>query len=58
MVNTFDGVTGGADVLTCEPTDLLLDLEVLRVVTTKINNGLSPAWHEISVSSSFPPNRG
>lgn len=51
----LDGVTGEGDVLTYQPAALLVDVELIRVVTTKINDGLSPAWHEISVFSPFPP---
>jgi hypothetical protein len=48
-VHVFDGVTKEGDVLVYEPAEPLADVDLVRVVTTKLAGGLWPAWHEIEL---------
>jgi hypothetical protein len=54
-VHVFRGVTREGDVLRHVPPEPLRDVEVVRVVTRQLGN-LAPAWHEIELLSSVPPN--
>ena len=51
-VHVFEGVTKEGDVLTYEPSEALVDVDLVRVVTTKIAGGLWPAWHEVELIGS------
>ena len=48
-VHVFEGVTKEGDVLVYEPTQPLVDIDLVRVVTTSLAGGLWPAWHEIEL---------
>jgi hypothetical protein len=58
LVHVFDGVTNDGDVLVYVPEEPLPDVEVVRVVTTSLDHGLAPAWHEIVLNSPSPPGSG
>jgi hypothetical protein len=53
-MHVFRGVTGEGDVLRYVPSEPLRDVEVVRVVTRELGD-LAPAWHEIELLSSVPP---
>lgn len=55
LIHVFDGVTGEGDVLTYEPSEPLNEVELVRVVTTRIAGGLAPAWHEIELLTRSNP---
>ena len=48
LVHTFDGITSEGDVLTFQPEETLIGVELVRVVTTSVLD-LWPAWHEIEI---------
>jgi hypothetical protein len=48
-IHVFSGVTKEQQILTYEPATPLSDIDVVRVVTTKLAGGLWPAWHEIEL---------
>ncbi len=54
-VKVFDGVTSENDVLTFIPAQPLVDVDLVRVVTTALDGDLAPAWHEIEILSPRPP---
>jgi hypothetical protein len=54
LVHTFDGTTAEGDILTFKPEEPLMNIELVRVVTTKLVN-LWPAWHEIEILTAAPP---
>lgn len=53
-LQVFDGVTDDSDVLTYEPEEALVDVDLVRLVTTSLGD-LAPAWREILLYSSSPP---
>ena len=55
LIQTFDGVTSEGERLVLTPTDPLVNIDLLRVVTTRLDGGLSPAWHEIELLTPDPP---
>jgi hypothetical protein len=48
-VHVFEGVTSEGTLLSWEPPAALADVELVRVVTTSLTDGLAPAWHEIEL---------
>jgi hypothetical protein len=48
-IHVFEGVTAEGHVLVYEPPEPLLDVDLVRVVTTKVAGGLWPAWHEVEL---------
>jgi hypothetical protein len=54
-VEVFEGITTENEVLSYVPTEPITDVDLVRVVTTELEGGLSPAWHEIEVLSPVPP---
>jgi len=51
LAHTFDGVTHEGDVLTFQPAETLVGVDLVRVVTTTLID-LWPAWHEIEILTS------
>jgi len=54
-VHVFEGTTREGEVLTYEPPEPLTDVEIVRVVTTRLAGGLAPAWHEIELFTRSVP---
>ncbi len=54
LVQVFEGETGEGDVLVYEPEESFEAVEIVRVVTTSLGD-LAPAWHEIELLTSIPP---
>jgi len=54
LAHTLDGVTQEGDVLTFQPAEPLVGVDLVRVVTTSLLD-LWPAWHEIEILTSTPP---
>lgn len=54
LVYTFEGETAENDILTYAPADTLVGVDLVRVVTTEVLD-LWPAWHEIEILTSNPP---
>ena len=55
LLHTFDGTTSEGDILTYQPHDPLIGVDLLKVVTTRLANNLWPAWHEIEILTVNPP---
>jgi len=53
-VHVFEGVTGEGNVLVFEPAEPIMDVDLVRVVTTELAGGLWPAWHEIELIGRRP----
>ena len=54
LVRTFNGLTTEGDILTFRPEEPLIGVELVRVVTTEVLD-LWPAWHEIEILTTIPP---
>ncbi len=54
LVYTFDGVTTEGDILTYQTEEPLVDVELVKVVTTRLQD-LWPAWHEIEILTATSP---
>jgi hypothetical protein len=54
LLHTFDQETSEGEILTFTPSEPLPNVELVRVVTTRLPN-LWPAWHEIEILSAHPP---
>ncbi|MBC8334742.1 MAG: cellulase family glycosylhydrolase [Anaerolineales bacterium] len=54
LLYTFDGVTNEGDVLTFQPNEPLVGVDLVRVVTTSVLD-LWPAWHEIEILTKTLP---
>jgi Cellulase (glycosyl hydrolase family 5) len=54
LVHTFDSVTADGDVLTFRPERTLTDVDLVRIVTTRLQD-LWPAWREIEILTVTPP---
>jgi len=54
LVHTFEGTTSEGDILTFHPDEPIQNVELVKVITTKLSNNLWPAWHEIEVLTSKP----
>jgi hypothetical protein len=54
LMHTFDGPTTEGDILTYTPPVPLPQVDLVRVVTTKVLD-LWPAWHEIEILTATPP---
>lgn len=55
LVHTFDGVTNEGDILTFQPDEPLMGVDIVKVFTTRLSNNLWPAWHEIEILTRVPP---
>jgi hypothetical protein len=55
LIHTFDGTTNEGDILTFQPDEPLIGVNLVKVVTTRLSNNLWPAWHEIEVLTANPP---
>ena len=54
LVHIFDGLTGEGDVLTFQPEEPLIGIDLVRVVTTSVLD-LWPAFHEIEILTRASP---
>ena len=54
LLHTFDKITNEGDILTFQPDEPLVGVDLVKVVTTKVLD-LWPAWHEIEILTANPP---
>ncbi len=54
LMHTFDEITNEGDILTFQPDEPLLEVDLVKVITKQVLD-LWPAWHEIEILSVNPP---
>jgi hypothetical protein len=55
LVHTFDGITNEGEIITFQPDEPLIGVDLVKVITTNLSNNLWPAWHEIEILTANPP---